>query len=407
MRPLLPPLLRVPAAFLLALALLVGALASLQGRTAQFWTPLSGVACERFVAYDRLEEPASVVVLGTSLTMRGISATLLADLASRELGEPVEVFNLASPGTSIRMDRLVLRDLILQRGTPRLLLVEAGPPRFNRNNDFNEDFDRFYAMPEDLLAGILDGRNFDGCVTSFARGPAVWWQWWFLGPQTGRWPARIRRTLETRGSWYGTWEGGFPSVEEERIELLRRTFQERREVVAFLGEENLRLRYGEEILRLLTTEEGDRLARDDAALAALPTEVVQGLELLRLDAHISRITGRRVAGYEIDAFMRREWEDLLRLCEEHDIRVVAYDPPRSQAYQARVEEPHPAITRAWQAYLREWTPQVDAFVPKDAIVPELEGLYRDGDHLMAQGCLRYTTWLWENWLQDLLQDPGS
>ncbi len=371
----LPPLWRVPAAFALALILMVGTTRLLQGRTVQFWQPLLGIQCERFQAcadLAREEGPLDVVFLGTSLTQHGFSATLLEEIAAADLGRPVRAFNLATQGSGIRLDPLVLRDLLLQGEPPRVLVVEASPERLNVHNVFNEDeFLRYYGQVPDALHSLAHGADPALPVRALVRGPGVLFQRMVLPAGRPPMSRRIAEARQRRGSRY--WPGDWPELQEERAEVVAQT------------------------RRVLRDREG--LSQEE--IAAYTPEM---LEEYRIRHHAGKVRERRLADYEIAPLIRHEFEGLLERARERGVQVVLYDPPSSAMLEELTMEPW--ILELWRSYLEEIRERYGVeLVEPTELLPRLEGLYRDGDHLAAEGCRLFTGWFYETALARRLR-PG-
>ena len=129
MRSLLPPVVRVPVAFLAALVAMTVTGLALHGSAFQFWQPLTGIPSDRYRAFEEFVEEKGmpeVVFLGTSLTLRGMSADEVTRRMIEDFGPEVgTAYNLGSYASTIRLDRVVIRDLLMGDDPPKLLVIEV------------------------------------------------------------------------------------------------------------------------------------------------------------------------------------------------------------------------------------------------------------------------------------------
>jgi len=377
-KPLLPPLMRVPAAFLAALALMTAATEATRGTPLQFWQPLTGIPSDRYQAFHEFvaeEGMPDVVFLGTSLTLRGLSADHVEARMQEDFGGRFgAVWNLGSYASTIRLDRVVLRDLLLKEdAAPRLLVIEVGAGRLNRNNDFHRDWLRFYAQVPDIAWNLGHGEDLRPSLAALGRGLTLLGQWLALGPAR---PGPLRRTIDERKCSHGSWYGPTPCRP---------------------GQDDRWLSDEEELQELL-----ERFQR-----AGLQGRDPRDLKRQAYRNHAVRLREDRLVDFEIDEVMEHEWSGILALAASRGIRILTWDPP--QDAELRATTLTPPIEEAWRAWLRERGIGQEGGIPfadcnRDAALLEAIGdRFRDGDHLTSQGCRILTDWYYEGWIRPALE----
>ncbi|MHC4713274.1 MAG: DUF1574 family protein [Planctomycetota bacterium] len=92
---------------------------------------------EKIEPYSALQRVPDVLYMGSSRIWTGVIPSLVSEIAAAD-GLEIEGYNLGSSATTPVVHYKFLRDLVLPRGRPQLIILEVAAREFNRNNGRSE-----------------------------------------------------------------------------------------------------------------------------------------------------------------------------------------------------------------------------------------------------------------------------
>jgi hypothetical protein len=116
-----------------------------------------------------------VLILGDSVSQQGIEPTVLGRRAGRALGETVSVFNAASPGGTVSVNRVLVEQLAREGRLPRVAIVGIYPGTLKNDLTYTEFFGR---SPMGGIFGDCElEATLEGTLACRLNGLSLAWRW--------------------------------------------------------------------------------------------------------------------------------------------------------------------------------------------------------------------------------------
>lgn len=139
----------------------------------QYWNPSTRTDGLTLYLYQRLDEAADVLFLGSSRTQQSIDPVAIEALLDRPGRRAVRVYNLAQQSASIVTQDLILRSLVTRERKPSLIVLEVGVGSLNSNCPEVGRCLEDYATPADLIRlhpAIRSVADIEKALTGLFRG---------------------------------------------------------------------------------------------------------------------------------------------------------------------------------------------------------------------------------------------
>lgn len=157
-RDMTPPALMLLCA--LALALLANVL--LARSSLWYWFPVQYEDCQKLYVLATEKQPYDVVVIGSSVSQRGVISKVMENELNRVLprSRPWRVYNASISGGTFPSFVQVCRSLLDRKPRPRLVVLMLTTLNFNARADMNLNVKHFTTAPGDYWTLLLHaGRN--------------------------------------------------------------------------------------------------------------------------------------------------------------------------------------------------------------------------------------------------------